>query len=64
MLLADRFGQFGLHHLAHHDEAGGRRERQQTVLDGSGHLGQGDGRLERQASEAICLLHLRDGHDG
>ncbi len=28
VLLADRFGQFGLHHLSHHDEACGRRERQ------------------------------------
>jgi hypothetical protein len=28
VLLADRFGQFGLHHLSHHDEPRGRRERQ------------------------------------
>ena len=64
MLLADRFGQLGLHHLAHHDEPGGRRERQETVLERPGHLGQSNGGLERQASEAICLLHLRDAHDG
>ncbi len=57
-------GQFRLHHLAHHDQPGGRREGQQAFLEGPGHLSQGDGRLERQVGEAICLLHLRDSHDG
>ena len=45
-----RLGQLGLHHLAHHDEAGRRREGQQPVFDRSGHFGQRNGRLERQVS--------------
>ena len=64
VLLADRLGQFRLHHLAHDDEPGSRGERQQAVLERARHLGQGDGRFQRQASEAIEFVHRRDADDG
>ena len=63
VLRADRLGQFGLHHLAHHDEPGGRGEGQQPVLDRSGHVGQGHCRLERQVSQSGCLLRVGDAHN-
>ena len=63
VLRPDRFGQFGLHHLVHHDEPGGRGEGQQSVFDRPGHVGQGDCRLERQVSQSGCLLRLGDAHN-
>jgi hypothetical protein len=62
VLLADRLGQLGRHHLVHHDEPGGRREYQQSVFDRPGHFGQGDRRLQWQVTQSGCLLRVRDAH--
>jgi hypothetical protein len=63
VLLADRLGQLGRHHLVHHDEPGGRGECQQSVVDRPGHFDQGDCRLKRQVSQSGCLFRVRDAHN-
>ncbi len=63
VLRSDSLGQFGLHHLVHDDQTGGRGERHQPVLDRPGHLGQGHGRLNGQVSHSGRLLRLGDGHN-
>ncbi|MGQ0668412.1 MAG: hypothetical protein ACT4PO_01845 [Actinomycetota bacterium] len=64
MLGAHPGGEFGLHHLVHHHEPGGRGERQQAVFDGAGHVGQGERGLERQAGQPGGLGWLGHGDDG
>ena len=49
----------GSHHLAHDDEPGGHERANRPSLSVR-LLGQGDGGLERQASKAIRLVHLRE----
>lgn len=60
MLHPDALGDLGLHHLVHHDEPGRRREREQSVFDGFGHIGKRQRRLERELGQLGCLLRLGD----
>jgi hypothetical protein len=64
VLGADALGELGLHHLRHHDEPGGRRERQQPVFHRRSDLSERHGRLEAEPNKASRLLGMvGDGHD-
>ncbi len=63
MLGPDRLGELGLHHLGHDDEPGRRGEREGSVFDRVGDLGERHGCLERQLSDPSCFAHLSDCHD-
>ena len=63
VLRADDPGQLGIEHLAHHDQTGRRRERQQPVTHRLGDIGHRHRRFQRQTSQLGRSLRRGDLHN-